>query len=241
MHSIRYQFQTISSTNTWLKEHAAQFDRDTLILVTADEQIEGRGRFNRKWQSPKGENLYASFGFFLPNTREDIGNVPQLLALSAADLLETKGINPTLKWPNDILVKEKKIGGILTETVSIDDQSFVICGIGLNINMTQEAMLDINQPATSLTIETQQDVEVELVLQQLLQIFMPRLSIFFKEGFCPFYEAFTTYSCYQIGQTVTFSQGSSRMQGTFHSYQPNGAIVLRINGEEKIFLSGECL
>ena len=109
----RHHFETIDSTNTWAKQQAETFERGSLTLVTADRQTSGRGRLNRSWLSPAKENLYATFCFFLDSHRQDVGNVPQVMALAATEILEQFDFNPTLKWPNDLLLRHKKLGGIL--------------------------------------------------------------------------------------------------------------------------------
>src|SRR6187399_2287969 len=108
MEVIRKHFETIDSTNTWAKQNALHLSLDKMTFLTADEQTAGRGRFNRRWISGKGENVLATFCFALEKHRTDIGNLPQILALSALQVLEKHNLNSQLKWPNDILLNEKK-------------------------------------------------------------------------------------------------------------------------------------
>src|SRR4051812_30203915 len=107
-----YHFEIIPSTNTWAKENTEKFDPAVLTVITANGQTGGRGRFKRLWHSPSGLNIYVTFCFFLGSeffNTHSIGHVPQLLALSTAFCLEEFGFNPSLKWPNDILLSGKKV------------------------------------------------------------------------------------------------------------------------------------
>src|SRR5690242_2426664 len=87
-------FDSIDSTNTWTKKNAATLDPDQLTCVTALEQTAGRGRFFRKWLSPKGQNIYASFFFCLPADCPYIINLGQVLSLSCITVLKKKGFSP---------------------------------------------------------------------------------------------------------------------------------------------------
>jgi BirA family biotin operon repressor/biotin-[acetyl-CoA-carboxylase] ligase len=107
-------FETIDSTNTWAKTHTENLSPDKLTVISADHQLGGRGRFNRSWISPPHKNLISTFCFF--SEFPDIRNIPQILALSALELLEEHGLKAALKWPNDINAGPKKMGGILAET-----------------------------------------------------------------------------------------------------------------------------
>ena len=150
----RYHFSTIDSTNSWAKANVENWTASSdeimketdfaMTLVTAEEQTGGRGRFNRLWESPRGVNIYATFCFLVAPTRSDIRQIPQLLALAASQVLETYQFSPLIKWPNDILIQGKKIAGILCETTMHESLLGVVCGIGLNVNMTKETIEKIN-------------------------------------------------------------------------------------------------
>src|SRR5579883_912370 len=106
-------FTSIDSINTWAKQHAHELDPKALTCITADEQTTGRGQRDKTWFSPVG-NLYMTFFFVLPQDFHFTSNLGQIFALSAAKVLKDFGFSPALKWPNDILLKEKKAGGILS-------------------------------------------------------------------------------------------------------------------------------
>lgn len=115
MDIIRYHFTKINSTRTYVKENYSSFDSDKLTLVTADEQEAGCARFGRTWISPPG-NIYATAYYIIPPSCVDYTNTPQVVTLSIVHVLQKEGIAARLKWPNDILVNNKKVGGVMGDT-----------------------------------------------------------------------------------------------------------------------------
>ena len=83
---------SIDSTNSWAKAHPDQWAAEGVTLVTASEQMAGRGRFKRKWVSPPDVNIYATFCFWFDAERKDVGHIPQLLALAAAACFGKRGV-----------------------------------------------------------------------------------------------------------------------------------------------------
>ncbi len=240
MDIIRYHFETIGSTNTWAKQNAHLMERGKISLVTADEQTAGRGRFNRVWVSPKGENIYATFCFYLPLRRDDIGNIPQLLALSCAKTLENSGFQPQLRWPNDILLSDKKVSGILCETTPFDDDLLVIVGIGINVNMSLTYLEEIDRPATSMSVHHGRDFSPSDVLQALERHFISDLTLFLKEGFTPFLALYRQKMAFPHDKLLTFHDNLHLWEGYFHSINDDGSLNLRLpNNEIKTFFAGE--
>lgn len=240
MDIIRRHFSTIDSTNNWGKEHAHELPHDKITLVTADTQTAGRGRFKRKWESPPGQNIYATFCFFVENVN-GIGNIPQILAISAATVLRKLNFNPTLKWPNDVLISDKKIAGILAETTVVDKMCMVL-GIGLNVNMPRKILYTIDRPATSLMAETGHSFDRELVLKKLQDEFSKSLGIFFSKGFSPFLEIYRAYMPKDSSKILRFHDNRMIWEGTLHSINPDGSLSLKLsNGELKTFIAGEIL
>jgi BirA family biotin operon repressor/biotin-[acetyl-CoA-carboxylase] ligase len=241
MDLIRRHFDTIDSTNTWAKQHAHELPQDKLTLITAHGQTAGRGRFKRKWESPAGQNIYASYCFFREKYGDEIGNIPQVLALSAVNVIKSLGMNPTLKWPNDVLISDKKVAGILAET-TIVDKLCVVIGIGLNVNMTQEIAQKIDRPATSLWIETGKSFDPEVVLELLSQEFRKDLLHFLDKGFSPFIEAYRSYITTDPDKIIRFHDNRRVWEGTFHAINDDGSFSLKLaDGELKTFIVGEIL
>jgi len=190
MEIIHHHFKNLPSTNDWALEHLFSFDRDKITLVTAEKQPLGRGRYGRRWFSPGKENLYSSFCFFIEEDQQDPLSLTHVMAISIAKTLEERGIIGRIKWPNDILVFQKKIAGILCETKQLPNQFGVVIGVGLNINLSAEELKSVSQPATSMYIETQKTFEVEDILKSLKTHFTADFLLFLKEGFPPFLPTF---------------------------------------------------
>ena len=128
-------FEIIDSTNTYLAGVAAP-PRGRLRVVIAEEQTAGRGRQNRKWVSPRGLGLYQSFAYSIENKRHDLSALTLALGVGVLDALTTLGISGTrLKWPNDLVAEDAKLGGLLAETRMAGDALVVIAGIGINVTM----------------------------------------------------------------------------------------------------------
>ncbi|MEI8124407.1 MAG: biotin--[acetyl-CoA-carboxylase] ligase [Parachlamydiaceae bacterium] len=242
MDLIRRHFTLIDSTNTWAKQHAEELPFDKITLVTADAQTAGRGRFKRQWESPPNQNIYASFCFFIKKRRPDIGNIPQILALSCADILETLGFSPELKWPNDILLSKKKVAGILAETTSTENGLCVVIGIGLNVNMPLDILQRIDRPATSLAVERGCPFDVETVLNLLANKFSVDLDVFLNQGFVPFLNPYKKRISEQENRAVRFHDNNIVWSGTIERIENDGSLSLKLpDGSIKNFIVGEIL
>lgn len=238
----RIHFDSIDSTNTWAKQNAHTLPKDKITLVTANGQTAGRGRFKRQWESPPEQSIYASFCFFMEKHRHDIGNIPQIMAISAAQTLDELGFHSRLKWPNDVLINEKKVAGILAETTPLSDSLCVVIGIGLNINMPSETAQKIDRPATSLLIESGKEWKVEEILFLLQQQFLKNLHLFLEEGFHGFLGEYRLRMKIDPNQIIRFNDNKTIWEGTIHSIPEDGSLNLQLkSGEIRNFLVGEIL
>ena len=151
-----FNFDKIESTN----DFARKLITDHKILkgiVTADEQTKGRGRFGNNWKSPKG-NLH--FSIFFPILRSNLKKIQFLAQLQVGKILKTYGVrNISLKWPNDIYVKDKKICGILQESIMFN-KFFLIIGIGINIKSSPKIK---KYPTTYLNKEVKQKIGISVL------------------------------------------------------------------------------
>lgn len=233
-----FHFDKIDSTNTWAKENYQKFDRHRITLITADEQTAGRGRYKRSWISPEKQNIYATFTFFMDPSRTDISNIPQILALAVQETLIDSGFSCQIKWPNDILLKKKKLGGILCETIADPLTIVVVLGLGLNINMPQDLLKTIDQPATSLLAETGLNYDLQNILSPLVRNFSKNLEQFLKEGFSSFVDRFRQMIIHQENDLLKIGN----QMGRFMTIADDGALILKKeNGESQKFYSGEIL
>lgn len=163
-------YETLDSTNN-LALHLAREGAHEGTVVAADFQTKGRGRFKRRWISPKGKGLLFSI-ILRPQLKTSAASIlTHLTARSVAEVLKTSFELPVkLKRPNDVLVNGKKIAGILTESSGNHHQlEYVVAGIGLNLNMKPKELL---RTATSVYIETKKAVkDKEELLAKILSSF----------------------------------------------------------------------
>lgn len=232
-------FDTIDSTNTWTKKNAETLDPHQLTCVTALEQTAGRGRFLRKWLSPKGQNIYATLFFCVPSGSAYVINLGQILSLSCIVVLKKRGFDPKVKWPNDILLDGKKVAGILCETVSFEDQIGIVLGIGINVNMSNELLETIDQPATSLAQLSGQTWALEQILEPVLKQFLEDLNILQTKGFEPFRSVYEELLAYK-GELICCTDGLNVIKGICHSINSDGRLNLILpNGEVTTLSAGE--
>lgn len=165
-------FEEVSSTNDVAKELALEGAPEWTIVV-AEKQFNGRGRFGRKWVSPKG-GLWFSL---VLRPKININEAFKLTSLTAVSIVNTLEkdfqIKARIKWPNDIFVNGKKICGVLTETACTDQVlDYVIIGIGINVNNAPSSLPDeFKKNTTSLMAEKGEEIDTQCFLTKLLQQF----------------------------------------------------------------------
>ena len=155
-------FEEIDSTNNYLKNSYQLLDNFT--FVTADYQSKGKGRNDRVWESSKGLNLM--FSILIKDSKLlEVSTILSLMAaVEVAKLLERNGINNvSIKWPNDVLIGDKKVCGILLEGQL---PNYLVIGVGLNVNQ-KEFPNNLRRPATSISSELNKDIDLEDLKEQL--------------------------------------------------------------------------
>ena len=160
-------FETLPSTNLYLKQNYHIFDEYTVI--TTDNQTNGRGRINRVWNSNKDD---LTFSILLkPNI--DSSKIPliSLIIGAAINTIVDKYIKSYIKWPNDILVNDKKLAGILVEGVFSEKIDAVIVGVGINVNSV-EFPDNLIIKATSLKKELNIEIDKNELLTQIIEQFI---------------------------------------------------------------------
>lgn len=160
---------TLPSTNTYLKKlNADEVEQGTVVLT--DNQVEGRGQYERTWESSAGQNLTFSM-VFKPRETEGYHVLTMACALAVVEQLRSIGseICAYIKWPNDVLLNDKKVAGLLTEAVFLGNKpDRLIIGIGLNVNQRTYPG-ELEDKATSIRLETGQKISREDFLARLLR------------------------------------------------------------------------
>lgn len=148
---FKLEYET-DSTNLLVKKYLPLLSSDNYALMGSEYQNHGQGRRQRIWQSPLATNIYMSLAFSLKCTHQ-LNFLPLIAGLSVCKALHNLGIyGLQVKWPNDIYLEGKKLGGILIEAVNRADNTTIICGVGLNINMQINNKID--QKWNSLSNQT---------------------------------------------------------------------------------------
>ena len=155
-------FDEIDSTNSYLKNSYKLLDNFT--FVSADYQSKGKGRNDRVWESVKGLNLMFSVLIKDPKLLNESAFLSIMIAVEVSKVLERYNIkNVSIKWPNDVLVNDKKICGILLEGQL---PNYLVIGVGLNVNQ-KEFPINLRRPATSINNELNKEIDLEEIKEKL--------------------------------------------------------------------------
>lgn len=235
-----YHLAKVSSTNTWAKEHAAEFAHDEVTAITATEQTHGRGRYARVWHSPAGKNLYLTLAFSLKEPNIQPFAMCQLASLTLVEFLQIHGIQAKIKWPNDLLVKDKKIVGVLTERLEVNGLPFMVIGIGLNVNMTTQDLTVIPQAATSMMLEKNQTFSLEAVKEFYVRLFVKRLQEAKETAFAQVWSHWQKSLEWMLQHPVCVQTSATRHQGKVVDLQTDGGLVLELpNGAKTVIQSAD--
>ena len=163
-------FLQIDSTNRYLIDRARDDEPEGLVAV-ADVQTAGRGRLGRRWVAPKGASLLVSVLLRRPLAVDDVHLLTSAAAITAADAVEALARIPVrVKWPNDIVVGERKLAGVLAESVRSESGLAVVVGLGLNVRWP-EVPAELAGIATACNLESDVPVDRADVLVAWLERF----------------------------------------------------------------------
>jgi BirA family biotin operon repressor/biotin-[acetyl-CoA-carboxylase] ligase len=211
-------------------------------IIIADEQTKGKGRMNRSWFSTKGKGMWLSI-ILRPEIAPQ--QAPQLTLLTAtvlADVLQSYcNVKPLIKWPNDILLNNKKTAGILTEMQAEQDIiNYIVIGIGLNVNQsTLELSEEIRHKATSLYIETEKENSINALIQEILMTFEKSYDQYIKNGFPDIKQKWESYG-FKIGEEITIKTIKDHFHATFLGIEEDGALrIKRTDGSIQRLYSAE--
>jgi BirA family transcriptional regulator, biotin operon repressor / biotin---[acetyl-CoA-carboxylase] ligase len=237
------EFESVDSTNKWSFENHNEFNKQTINIVTASHQTDGVGRgVNRKWQSNYG-GIYMSVAIKLQSNIELFKSMNILSALTIRETLECFGIaNVMIKWPNDIILNNKKIGGILTEINNYGDDQLLVVGIGLN--NTNSDVIDIQRPLfppSTICLETGRSVDKTSFINKFMDIFKNKFqNLLSYNNFSNLMNDFDNYNILK-NKKIIFKDNEKIVTGNYHSLSPGGYLNLNVNGNIINFLSGDII
>ncbi|MBI4400943.1 MAG: biotin--[acetyl-CoA-carboxylase] ligase [Nitrospirae bacterium] len=224
------------STNTAALALAQKGAEDGTVVV-AERQTAGRGRLGRRWFSPPGENLYCSV-ILRPTPAPDriaewLSWAPLLSAVATARAVQAvSGLHPLLKWPNDILVGHRKLGGVLCESNgSHAHGTFVVVGIGLNVNTKRENFPDdLREIATSLAAEAGHSFDRAALLAALLAELEATAESLLMGKPTTFVHVYTAL-CSTVGRRVRVNlAGGESVEGWADSIGMDGSLRIKKDG-----------
>ena len=236
-----HHFHSMDSTNSVAYQLALEGAEEGEVVV-AESQKKGRGRLGRKWYSPPLTNLYLSV-ILRPEIPPQQASLITLMAAvaTATAIHKFSGLQPMIKWPNDILLRNRKVAGLLNEIHSeMDRIHFVVLGIGVNLNMDEKMFSkEIRSLATSLKREMGQSISRKAFLQTLLEELEMWYETFLKEGARPILKAWRDRAQIQ-GKPVKVTSFREVLLGTAIDVDSDGALILETeDGERRRVVAGD--
>ncbi len=228
----------VSSTNDLARDLLERPDADG-IAVLAGGQTKGRGRLGRAWFSPAGKGIYLSVILRRPLHGDITGLLCPAASLAVAKTIESlSGINVLIKWPNDLIINGKKVGGVLVERTG---DSFIV-GVGINLNTSPEEFPEeIRHKASSLYGESGAMFEKNIFCQDLFLNFERIFSSLTDETRDNVLEEVKSRS-FTLGKTVTVSDADRVFTGEAVGFESDGSLLLKdANGKIVNIKSGEIL
>jgi BirA family biotin operon repressor/biotin-[acetyl-CoA-carboxylase] ligase len=232
-----------TSTNDEV-EQAARANRDEGLVVFAESQTRGRGRRGRRWSSPTGKGLWFSI---LLRPQLAPGECTQLTVATATALVRAirsvTGVTPEIKWPNDLLVRGKKLAGILTElSAELDHVRYVIIGIGIDCNQTtSDFPRELRDIATSLKLTSGKTISrTDLAVAVLRELDVDYARIL-DGDFNSVAEEWAGH-CSTLGRQVEIEVGQRRITGRAEALDESGALMLRTeHGQVERVICGDVI
>jgi BirA family biotin operon repressor/biotin-[acetyl-CoA-carboxylase] ligase len=208
-------------------------------VVVALEQKAGKGRMRRTWSSPRG-GLWFTLLLRPSVPMRELYKLTLLFGVSVARTLESYGLKPYLKWPNDVLVDGKKICGILLEISGEPDRvDYVLVGIGLNVNFSSRDLPDdIHSSSTSIYDALNRRVDRADLLCRILEDSEHLYLSAIKEGFQNVINAWRLMSC-TIGRTVTVQSFGTSISGRAVDIDDDGSLIVKTKEGLKKVYSGD--
>lgn len=220
-------YQIIDSTNKEAKSIINNNEATHGMMIITDNQKNGKGRLNNEWFMGPGKGLAMSIIYLKTLSIKKATLIPLASGLAIAKTLENRGFKPKLKWPNDIILNNKKVGGILCESEIKKNiiNSFII-GVGLNVNeAVNDFPKELQYKATSLFIETNNSFQRELI-SAIITTFLER-SI---QNFDSIMDEWLSF-CAHLDKKVTFHYRDKEYSGVFKGINSKGHAQIETAGK----------
>jgi BirA family biotin operon repressor/biotin-[acetyl-CoA-carboxylase] ligase len=228
-----------ASTNDWLRDHLPS-RLNTGHACLAEFQNAARGRRGRQWICTFGSNIYLSLAWRFDLAMADLAGLSLAVGVSVAETLKEHGLETHgLKWPNDIYLDGRKLGGILVEASGeMAGPAVAVIGIGINLKMTDQNARDIDQPWTDMASSLDTLPRRNHLCGDLLAGLLDTCLVYQKQGLSPFLEAWKRYDIY-LGKAVELHMGGRVISGIYCGLDERGGLVLDDSGDRRAWYAGE--
>ena len=209
-------------------------------IVLAEQQTAGRGRRGNVWHSPRSKNIYCSIGLNKALDAHFLGLLSLQVGICIAQVLREQGFDGVeLKWPNDILLDAKKLGGILIETRALSPGTFfLVIGFGLNLHLDESALQSINQPAISLSQYSTSVIKRQLLLAEIISRIINRILQFDLHRIDDLLVEFNQYDSLH-GLPVVVKSAGLEVSGVHLGIERTGQIKVRTDRGVELFSAAE--
>lgn len=232
-------FETLTSSNDYLKKNK---NPKKIKVCLSEQQTKGKGRMGRSWYSPFGQNIYLSIAFQFKKPMNEFSGLSLIVGLSILNALRDLEMQDhvSLKWPNDVLWKDKKLAGTLVElTTDNNGVSQLIIGIGLNVNMMDSNQAEFIQAWTSLRQIINEPLNRNPISASLIENLVVYINRYAREGLMSFKEEWDKFD-YLQGKEITLMQGKETFYGKVMGINDQGHLLLQLaNNQIKAFSSGD--
>lgn len=236
---IRYG--AVSSTNEVLKR-LAEDGVEPGTVVVAEVQNKGRGRLDRTWESPKG-GLWLSV--LLDAEKQTAEGKTGLITLTAGcavaeAISNTFKLEARVKWPNDVLIKGKKVCGILGEMLKVEKKQLAVLGIGVNVNNPVKKGYDFSPFSTSLTEELKKELAMEELEAEILCQLEKRNALLINGEFNAILEDWRKLAD-TLGKNVRIITPTGQLEGMAKDIDDNGSLLVKmLDGKIETITAGDC-
>jgi BirA family biotin operon repressor/biotin-[acetyl-CoA-carboxylase] ligase len=228
---------TMEEGFAWLAAH--KDDREKASVILADTQTQGRGRRGRPWESLEG-NLSVSLAFFLPATVMNFSDISFVSAIALGETLHAlcPAIEVGYKWPNDLLIQDKKVAGILIETDLQGTSRGIVIGMGVNLKYAPDLK---NYPAISIYDAMRVIISPQTFLTTFIPLFDRYKDLWLKEGFLKISQEWHKKSLY-LEQPISILTAEGSLTGIFQGMDSRGRLKLQVSpGDVRTFSTADTI
>lgn len=235
-----YLFDTLDSTNAWMLKQIRQ-GIDLPALCVANKQTAGRGRRGRQWVSESGRNIYMSLGVRIDRSISQLSALSLVCGLSLVRVLRRLGVSGAgVKWPNDVLVKNQKIAGVLIESAILKpDVSALVIGVGLNIDMQGSVVENSATSWTDLQSELGKNLpDRDSLVREIAGTMQDLIGEYLAGGFGLLQDEWRQNDIF-FGKEVMIEENAEIYRGVSQGVSNEGYLLLDTGPEIRLFHVGE--